>query len=50
MAETLPTLTINLRGRLIESLRDFRDAVAEPLQAQGWSGESLDAWWDYLTP
>ncbi|MFB8414386.1 barstar family protein [Streptomyces albidoflavus] len=39
-------LIVDLRGRLIESLDDFWDAVSEPCGLPEWFGRNLDAWSD----
>ena len=41
-------LTVDLRGRRIETLSDFWDAVAEPCGLPKWFGRNLDAWSDTI--
>ncbi|WP_426404707.1 barstar family protein [Streptomyces sp. R-07] len=41
-------LIIDLRGRLIETLDDFWDAVSEPCGLPEWFGRNLDAWSDTI--
>ncbi|MEU9737203.1 barstar family protein [Streptomyces sp. NPDC048002] len=41
-------LTVDLRGRRIETLKDFWDAVAEPCGLPEWFGRNLDAWSDTI--
>ncbi|MEH0418859.1 barstar family protein [Streptomyces sp. B21-083] len=41
-------LIVDLRGRLIETLDDFWDAVAEPCGLPEWFGRNLDAWSDTI--
>lgn len=41
-------LIVDLRGRLIETLEDFWDAVAEPCGLPAWFGRNLDAWSDTI--
>ncbi|GAA2646442.1 hypothetical protein GCM10010425_65020 [Streptomyces spororaveus] len=41
-------LIIDLRGRLIETLNDFWDAVSEPCGLPAWFGRNLDAWSDTI--
>ncbi|MFD8340138.1 barstar family protein [Streptomyces solisilvae] len=41
-------LIVDLRGRLIETLNDFRDAVIEPCGLPEWFGRNLDAWSDTI--
>ncbi|MFH8491998.1 barstar family protein [Streptomyces longisporoflavus] len=46
MADT--KLLVDLRGRTIETLDDFWDAVAEPCGLPAWFGRNLDAWSDTI--
>ncbi|TCN29183.1 barstar (barnase inhibitor) [Kribbella orskensis] len=41
-------LIVDLRGRPIETLNDFWDAVAEPCGLPEWHGRNLDAWSDTI--
>jgi RNAse (barnase) inhibitor barstar len=41
-------LVVDLRGRSIETLNDFWDAVAEPCGLPDWFGRNLDAWSDTI--
>ncbi|MFD0059000.1 barstar family protein [Streptomyces sp. NPDC127168] len=41
-------LVVDLRGRLIETLDDFWDAVSEPCGLPEWFGRNLDAWSDTI--
>ncbi|MFD3471459.1 barstar family protein [Streptomyces sp. NPDC058682] len=41
-------LIIDLRGRRIETLNDFWDAVSEPCGLPEWCGRNLDAWSDTI--
>ncbi|MER5935251.1 barstar family protein [Streptomyces sp. NPDC002054] len=41
-------LIVDLRGRQIETLNDFWDAVAEPCGLPEWFGRNLDAWSDTI--
>ncbi|QES52815.1 hypothetical protein DEJ50_32265 [Streptomyces venezuelae] len=41
-------LTVDLRGRRIETLKDFWDAVAGPCGLPEWFGRNLDAWSDTI--
>ena len=41
-------LVVDLRGRLIETLKDFWDAVSEPCGLPEWFGRNLDAWSDTI--
>ncbi|MEV7215398.1 barstar family protein [Kitasatospora cineracea] len=41
-------LVVDLRGRRIETLDDFWDAVAEPCGLPDWFGRNLDAWADTI--
>ncbi|MFJ6479547.1 MULTISPECIES: barstar family protein [unclassified Streptomyces] len=41
-------LMIDLRGRQIETLDDFWDAVTEPCGLPEWFGRNLDAWSDTI--
>ncbi|MBC2878603.1 MULTISPECIES: barstar family protein [Streptomyces] len=41
-------LTVDLRGRLMETLDDFWDAVAKPCGLPEWFGRNLDAWADTI--
>ncbi|MFC9158131.1 barstar family protein [Streptomyces bauhiniae] len=41
-------LTVDLRDRRIETLKDFWDAVAEPCGLPEWFGRNLDAWSDTI--
>jgi Barstar (barnase inhibitor) len=41
-------LIVDLRGRLIETLDDFWDAVSEPCGLPEWFGRNLDAWSDTI--
>ncbi|WP_186782581.1 barstar family protein [Streptomyces sp. CBG9] len=41
-------LVVDLRGRLIETLNDFWDAVSEPCGLPAWFGRNLDAWSDTI--
>ncbi|MED7951882.1 MULTISPECIES: barstar family protein [unclassified Streptomyces] len=41
-------LIVNLRGRPIDSLDDFWDAVAGPCGLPVWFGRNLDAWADTI--
>ncbi|MFC8454327.1 barstar family protein [Kitasatospora sp. NPDC057223] len=43
---TRPDLVIDLRGRRIETLSDFWDAVMGPCMLPSWFGRNLDAWRD----
>ncbi|MGW6709932.1 barstar family protein [Streptomyces sp. NPDC054956] len=47
MAEqTESELVVDLRGRPIETLEDFWDAVAEPCGLPRWFGRNTEAWRD----
>ncbi|MEU6215406.1 barstar family protein [Streptomyces sp. NPDC047023] len=41
-------LVVDLRGRRIETLGDFWDAVSEPCGLPVWFGRNLDAWADTI--
>ncbi|MEU5689928.1 hypothetical protein DEJ48_39045 [Streptomyces venezuelae] len=41
-------LVVDLRGRPIETLNDFWDAVAGPCGLPEWFGRNLDAWSDTI--
>ncbi|MEN2423710.1 barstar family protein [Streptomyces rimosus] len=41
-------LIVDLRGRRIETLNDFWDAVSEPCGLPEWFGRNLDAWSDTI--
>ncbi|MET7622209.1 barstar family protein [Streptomyces sp. NPDC005408] len=41
-------LIVDLRGRMIETLNDFWDAVSEPCGLPNWFGRNLDAWADTI--
>ncbi|MFD7258853.1 barstar family protein [Streptomyces sp. NPDC059874] len=41
-------LMVDLRGRRIETLRDFFRVVAEPCGLPEWHGRNLDAWSDTI--
>ncbi|MEH0652187.1 barstar family protein [Streptomyces scabiei] len=41
-------LIVDLRGRLIETLDDFWDAVSEPCGLPEWFGRNLEAWSDTI--
>ncbi|MFC8953734.1 barstar family protein [Streptomyces sp. NPDC057101] len=41
-------LIVDLRGRLIETLNDFWDAVSEPCGLPEWLARNLDAWSDTI--
>ncbi|MEV7412879.1 barstar family protein [Streptomyces althioticus] len=41
-------LIVDRRGRLIETLNDFWDAVSEPCGLPEWFGRNLDAWSDTI--
>ncbi|MFH8384422.1 barstar family protein [Kitasatospora sp. NPDC018058] len=41
-------LIVDLRGRPIETLDDFWDAVSEPCGLPTWFGRNLDAWSDTI--
>ncbi|WP_406840006.1 barstar family protein [Streptomyces sp. AHU1] len=41
-------LIVDLRGRLIETLDDFWDAVSEPCGLPEWFGRNLNAWSDTI--
>ena len=41
-------LIVDLRGRLIETLNDFWDAVSGPCGLPEWFGRNLDAWSDTI--
>ncbi|MGW4694178.1 barstar family protein [Kitasatospora cineracea] len=41
-------LVVDLRGRTIETLDDFWDAVAGPCGLPDWFGRNLDAWADTI--
>lgn len=41
-------LVVDLRGRVIETLDDFWDAVAEPCGLPAWFGRNIDAWRDTI--
>ncbi|MFD4370058.1 barstar family protein [Streptomyces sp. NPDC058486] len=41
-------LIVDLRGRLIETLNDFWDAVSEACGLPEWFGRNLDAWSDTI--
>ncbi|MFG3001977.1 barstar family protein [Streptomyces sp. NPDC048340] len=41
-------LTVDLRGRRIETIKDFWDAVAGPCGLPEWFGRNLDAWADTI--
>lgn len=45
---TSSELVVDLRGRLIETLDDFWDAVAKPCGLPEWFGRNLDAWADTI--
>lgn len=41
-------LVVDLRGRPIETLDDFWDAVTEPCGLPGWFGRNTEAWRDTI--
>ncbi|MFC5239735.1 barstar family protein [Streptomyces atrovirens] len=41
-------LVVDLRGRPIETLDDFRDAVAGPCGLPEWFGRNTEAWRDTI--
>ncbi|MEU0168354.1 barstar family protein [Streptomyces iakyrus] len=41
-------LVVDLRGRLIETLDDFWEAVSKPCGLPEWFGRNLDAWSDTI--
>ncbi|MEV4639104.1 barstar family protein [Actinoplanes sp. NPDC049548] len=41
-------LVVDVRGRRIETLDDFWDAVAEPCGLPAWFGRNLEAWRDTI--
>lgn len=41
-------LVVDLRGRSIETLADFWDAVAEPCGLPEWFGRNTEAWRDTI--
>lgn len=41
-------LVVDLRGRLVDTLNDFWDAVSEPCGLPEWFGRNLDAWSDTI--
>ncbi|KJS56222.1 barstar family protein [Streptomyces rubellomurinus] len=41
-------LRVDLRGRRIETMKDFWDALDEPCGLPGWFGRNLDAWSDTI--
>ncbi|MFG2918995.1 barstar family protein [Kitasatospora sp. NPDC048298] len=41
-------LVVDLRGRQIETLNDFWDAVSKPCGLPKWFGRNLDAWSDTI--
>ncbi len=41
-------LVVDLRGRTIETLDDFWDAVAEPCALPAWFGRNVEAWRDTI--
>ncbi|WP_308015634.1 barstar family protein [Streptomyces huiliensis] len=41
-------LTVDLRGRRMETLDDFWDAVTGPCSLPEWFGRNLNAWWDTI--
>ncbi|MEU6103316.1 barstar family protein [Streptomyces flaveolus] len=41
-------LVVDLRGRPIETLDDFWDAVSEPCGLPGWFGRNTEAWRDTI--
>ncbi|WP_103504835.1 MULTISPECIES: barstar family protein [Streptomyces] len=43
-----PELVVDLRGRHIETLDDFWDAVSGPCGLPTWFGRNLDAWADVI--
>jgi hypothetical protein len=43
-----PDLVVDLRGRSIETLDDFWDAVTGPCGLPEWFGRNLDAWRDTI--
>ncbi|MFG2948316.1 barstar family protein [Streptomyces adustus] len=46
--KTESELVVDLRGRSIETLDDFWDAVAEPCGLPQWFGRNTDAWRDTI--
>ncbi|MFJ7046312.1 barstar family protein [Streptomyces sp. NPDC101112] len=46
--KTESQLVVDLRGRSIETLDDFWDAVAEPCGLPEWFGRNTDAWRDTI--
>jgi hypothetical protein len=41
-------LIVDLRGRRIETIDDFWDAVSGPCGLPSWFGRNLDAWYDTI--
>ena len=48
VVKTESPLVVDLRGRSIETLDDFWDAVAEPCGLPEWFGRNIDAWRDTI--
>ncbi|MFE1292251.1 barstar family protein [Streptomyces sp. NPDC058751] len=46
--ETRTELVVDLRGRPIETLDDFWDALAEPCGLPKWFGRNVEAWRDTI--
>ena len=46
--KTKTELVVDLRGRSIETLDDFWDAVSGPCGLPEWFGRNLDAWADTI--
>jgi hypothetical protein len=46
--KTKTELVVDLRGRSIETLDDFWDAVSGPCGLPEWFGRNLDAWTDTI--
>ncbi|WP_437040679.1 barstar family protein [Streptomyces sp. enrichment culture] len=46
--KTETELEVDLRGRSIETLDDFWDAVAEPCGLSEWFGRNTEAWRDTI--
>ncbi|MDA5279926.1 barstar family protein [Streptomyces sp. Isolate_45] len=46
--KTESELVVDLRGRSIETLDSFWDAVAEPCGLPEWFGRNIDAWRDTI--
>ena len=41
-------LTVDLRGKQIDSSDDLWDALREPCGLPDWFGRNLNAWWDTI--